>query len=200
MPSIRAVIDPGGRWLARHLTRLSETLESFGTRLREAVASAVGETVGGIVRETVRAVLAEEPLSSTPPKRYVPTPRSSRPLWESSDYPEDDRWYDDTERYPLDDEDEDPPSNRAAPTTTPSRLPHAIAIGFHTALCWLRCRVSRFPVLTAVTVGLLTGVAAYAGGTIAAASVGLAGTAIKLLSLADGVRSSAEALDNFGSS
>ena len=46
--------------LARHLSRLSDTLETFGTRLREAVSSAVGETVSGIVRETVRALLEEK--------------------------------------------------------------------------------------------------------------------------------------------
>ena len=58
MPLMQTINRPGRRLVARHLSRLSNTLETFGTRLREAVSTAVGETVSGIVRETVRALLA----------------------------------------------------------------------------------------------------------------------------------------------
>lgn len=71
LPSIRSMIDPGGRLLARHLNRLSETLETFRERLREVVSSAIGDTVAGVVRETVRTILAEEPTVSTSSGRQV---------------------------------------------------------------------------------------------------------------------------------
>ena len=90
MPAIPAMIDPGGRLLARHLKRLGETLESFGSRLRDAVASAVGETLSGIVRETLRAVLAEQPTFPASPGRYDRPPRPARPSWaEREDWEEE---------------------------------------------------------------------------------------------------------------
>ena len=56
MPSVLST----ARWsLAAHFGRLRQTLDGFGQRLREAIASAVGESVAGTVRETVRAALAE---------------------------------------------------------------------------------------------------------------------------------------------
>jgi hypothetical protein len=199
MPSIRSMIDPGRRLLARHLTRLSDTLETFGARLREAVSSAVGETVSGIVRETVRAVLAEQPTVAPASERFFQRPRPPRPLWERPDDLQDEPWFDDPESYPPD-EDAVPPPNGAEDTADPSRWPRAIAVGFHTTLCWLRRRVGRYPVLTAVAVGLLTALATYAGGPLAAAAVGLAGSAFSLLSLAEAVDTGADALAAFGTS
>jgi hypothetical protein len=45
-----------------------------------------------------------------------------------------------------------------------------------------------------VAVGLLTAVATYTGGPLAAAAVGLAGSALQLLSLAEVVQTGADAL------
>jgi hypothetical protein len=197
MPSIRSMIAPGRRLLARHLTRLGETLETFGQRLREAVSSAVGETVAAIVRETVRAVLAEQPTLPPASERFVQRPRPPRPLWERPDDLQDEPWFDNPDNDPPEEEDV-PPSNRTEDTGDPSRLPRALAVGFHTTLCCLRRRVSRYPVLTAVAVGLLTALATYAGGPLAAAAVALAGSAFNLLSLAEAVDTGADALAAFG--
>jgi hypothetical protein len=49
-------------------------------------------------------------------------------------------------------------------------------------------------VLTAVAVGLLTALATYGGGPLAAAVVGLATSAFNLLSLAEAVHTGADAL------
>jgi hypothetical protein len=187
--------------LARHLTRLSETLETIGERLRDAVSAAVGETVAGIVRETVRAVLADRPTVLTSSERYSPSPGRRRPLWTRPDDPDEEPWFDDPYGYPPNENYEAaPPAPRTDTTSAPSRLPRASAVGFQTALCWLRCRVGRFPVLTAVAVGLLTALATYAGGPLAAAAVGLAGSAFSLLSLAESVQISADALAAFAGS
>jgi hypothetical protein len=187
--------------LARHLTRLSETLETIGERLREAVSAAVGDTVSGIVRETVRALLADQPFVSTSSGTYSPSPGQRRPLCARPDYPDDEPWFDDPDGYRSDDYyEEAPPAPRADATPTPSRVPRAFAVGIHTTLCWLRCRIGRFPVLTVISVGLLAVAATFWGGPLAAAAVGLAGSAFGLLSLAEGVQDGAEALAAFASS
>jgi hypothetical protein len=70
----------------------------------------------------------------------------------------------------------------------------------HTGLGWLRRRVGRYPVWTAVAVGLLTALATYLGGPLAAAAVGLAGSACNLLSLAGTMHTGADALAAFSPS
>jgi hypothetical protein len=179
MPSFRSMIGPGSRLLARHLTRLSDTLETFAARLRAAVSAAVGETVSGIVRETVRAVLAEQP-TRTVAGRFGRSPPYRHSSWARPEDADDELWYEDPDPYRVE-ADETPPSPRAEASVNSSRLPRALAAGLHTTLSWLRRSVGRFPVLTALAVGLLTALATYAGGPWAAAAVGLAGSAFNLL-------------------
>jgi hypothetical protein len=198
MPSFRSMIGPGSRLLARHLTRLSDTLETFAARLREAVSAAVGETVSGIVRETVRAVLAEQP-TRTVSGRFGRSPPYRQPSWARPEDADDELWFEDPDHY-RPEADEDPPGLRTEPPARPSRLPRALAAGLHTTLSWLRRSVGHFPVLTALAVGLLTALATDAGGPWAAAAVGLAGSAFNLLSLAEAVQASADALAGFGNS
>jgi hypothetical protein len=194
------MIGPGRRLLARHLTRLSDTLETFGARLREAVSSAVGETVSGIVRETVRAVLADEPAVPASSGRLARPPHRSRPLWARPDDPDEEPLYDDPDDYRREEDcEDDPPDAGAGPAPAPSRLPRSVAAGLSTTLRWLRCSVGRFLVLAAVAVGLLTALATYVGGPLAAAAVGLAGSAFHLLSLAEAVHTGADALAALGS-
>jgi hypothetical protein len=199
MPSFGSVFGPGNRILARHLSRLGETLESFAARLRDAVSSAVGETVSGIVRETVRAVLDHQQNAPPASGRNVRSPQYRRPAWEMADDPRE-GWYDDPDDYPPeDDRYDDPPVARTGEALAPSRLPRAIAIGLHTTLRWLRRGVGRWPVITAIAVGLLTALAAYAGGPLAAAGAFMAGSAFDLLSLAELIHTGAEALTPFAS-
>jgi hypothetical protein len=164
------------------------------------VSSAVGETVAGVVRETVRAVLADPVLAGTSPERFVPSSQHARPLWTRPDDRDEEPWYDNPDAYPPDDDYDDAPPACTGRTSAVSRLPRAIAVGFHTTLRWLRCNVGRYPVLTALTVGVLTALATYAGGPLAAAAVGLAGSAFNLLSLAGVVHAGADALATFGPS
>jgi hypothetical protein len=178
--------------LARHLSRLGDTLETFGSRLREAVSSAIGETVSGIVRETVRALLEGQPNSPTSSGRLAQPAPPSRPLWREGHHPDEEPWLDDRDAYPhAGDYDDPPPVHRAEESKAPFRLPRALATGLHTTLCWLRRSVGRYPVMTAVGVGLLTALATYAGGPLAAALVGVVGSAFNLLSLAEAVQTGA---------
>jgi hypothetical protein len=196
---MRSMIDPGGRRLARHLNRLSDTLESFGRRLRDAVSSAVGETVSGIVRETVRALLDERPSVPASSERFTPSSQYRHQSWAGADDPDQEPWFDDPEDYPGQDNDVSS-FDRQRTTGNPAHLPRAIAIGLQTTISWLRRSVGRFPVITAIAVGLLTALATYAGGPLAAALVGLAGSAFNLLSLAEVVHTGSGALATFGSS
>src|SRR5476649_2368483 len=59
MPSFRDFIEPGGRILAHRLDQLCATLENLGMQLRGTIVNAIGETIGGIVRDTALRVLDE---------------------------------------------------------------------------------------------------------------------------------------------
>src|SRR5438270_353530 len=115
MRSLRSLIDPGGRMLAQYLDRLRDTLDTLGTRVRDAVSSAVGETVAGVVRETVRAVLDAPPTHPSYPARLGRPPGPPRPLWTRPDtLDEEEPWFDGPDHYPPDEEDEeDPPTPRS---------------------------------------------------------------------------------------
>src|SRR4051794_40102769 len=183
--------------LTNSLDRLRHTLDTLGDRLRDAVSSAVGETVAGVVRHTMHALLAGPANIPRDPPRYRHLPPNPHPLWVSPQEPDDGQPFDDLDGE-LTDEGDYPPAERVVPTPQPSRLPHALALGAHTAFCWLRRGIGYFPVATACTVGLLTAAATYAGGPLAAAAIGLAGSAYSLLSLAESVHAGAETLAAFG--
>jgi hypothetical protein len=187
--------------LARHLNRLSDTLQSFGTRLREAVASAVGETVAAVVQETFHALLADVPGRPTIPRDFGQHRGTSQPLWARPDDPQDEPWFDDQGHFAREEYEDDRPHTGGIPSASRvSRSAQAVAIGLHTTLCWLRRRVGRYPVLIALGVGLLTALGTFAGGPLAAAAVSLAGSAFSLMSLAETMHTGADAMSAFGPS
>jgi hypothetical protein len=196
---MHAINRPGRRLVARHLRRLSHTLETFGTRLREAVSSAVGETVCAIVRETMHALLADQQTLPGRAGQSAQPAYNAPPLWARQEGGEDEPWFDDPDSY-LTEEHDTPPDPRTQHPAGPPRWPQALAIGLHTTLGWLRQRVGRYPVLTALAVGFLTALATYLGGPMAAAVVGLAGSACNLLSLTETMHTSADTLAAFGTS
>jgi hypothetical protein len=70
----------------------------------------------------------------------------------------------------------------------------ALAAGLKAAAWWLGRRPGTNSVLAAATVGVATGIAALFGSPLAATLVGMAGSALALLSVADTVRSGAAVL------
>jgi hypothetical protein len=70
-------------------------------------------------------------------------------------------------------------------------------VGLHAAAWWLRRRVGRRPVLTALGAGLATALATYRGGPLADAAVGVAASALSLLSLAEAVQAGADTLAGY---
>src|SRR5262245_6228453 len=184
MRLFRSVIDPGCRWLAKHLSRLCRTLEGLYDRLKEAIAVAVARAAEDAVREGVHALLTDKPPLCPPdyPRRnFAPSG------WEDDEFDELRRWEEN-----LDHEQE--PRGRGEPsahvptseeTAEPTRLRRALAEGLQAAAWWLR-RGGRFPVLTALGAGLVVLWASYFGGQLAGAGVALAGSALGLLSLGQG--------------
>jgi hypothetical protein len=147
----------GAGLLTRHARHLGEHLTELSQRVREAVATTIGEALAGLAQDAVNALLV-------PPR---PAPQAFARYDDARD--ELDPWADD-----LDDEawssaggirsSADQPA--PLPAKTPARLPPAVlAAGLSAASWWLR----RSGSLTgAVGVGLAAGVIAALGGRLAA--------------------------------
>jgi hypothetical protein len=198
MRLFRSVIDPGSRWLARHFSRLRRSLEALYDRLREAIAVAVARAAEDAVREAVGGLLADTPPLSPPdypPRNFAPSG-----AWRDLNDPDEElrRWEENLdEDYANAARSE--AGSRVQPeeqSPEPTRLRRALAEGLQAASWWLR-RGGRFPVLTALSAGLVVVLASYTGGPLAGAGVALAGSALGLLSFAHAVHSGAGALAAF---
>src|SRR5262245_48054685 len=183
MRLFRSVIEPGCRWLARHLHRLRRTLEGLYDRLREAIAVAVARAAEDAVREGVHALLAHTPPPSPPD---YPRNHFNPSGWGDDEDDELRRWENlDYEQEPRERNEPSAQVPSSEETAGPTRLRRALAEGLQAAGWWLR-RGGRFPVLTALGAGLVVVLASYAGGPLAGAGVALAGSALGLLSLGQG--------------
>jgi hypothetical protein len=178
--------DPGGRMLDRRLDQLCSSLDDLGSRLRAAVAEAVGESLGGLVRDAVLSALAR--LAGNPPDPE-PAPPPARRWYETGGWDEGDAerggpplWADDggrDEKREAYDEPEPAPTHRLALTAS---------AGLQAAAWWLRSCARRRPALTSVLAALLVGVVAFASPALAAAFLGLAGSTGPLNWLAGSLR------------
>jgi len=123
MGTFRSLIKPTRTILVRHVGRLCQTLETFCERLRDAVSSALGDTVSGVVRETIRTVLGESSLRSPAAERLY-SPPDSRQSWRRDEF-EEDPWFDDPEGdWPGDEGDRD-----LADDPRTARWPNAVTLG-----------------------------------------------------------------------
>src|SRR4051812_1005405 len=193
---------------AGHLVNLRGALDALGEQLREAVARAVGRAAGDALRDALHAALdagRRGPARATP---HAGLPQwwdsRDRPAWGrdpdearyAAAYREDDRYADDYGEP----NDEDAESGRADPGTPPRpsqdirpRWVRALTAGVQAAAWWLRRGPGRPSLLGAAAVGLVAGLAAFAGGPLAGAA-GVAASALALLALADAAREGAAAL------
>ncbi len=141
MPSLRSLIDPAGRSLAHHVSRLQAKLDDLRERLREAAARMLVETVATVVEQVVRELLAPGPdlAPATRPRDYRDYRRSDLPSWVDPDSPE---YYDPHNPhavYRRDDSDDDVPEPESEPETPRlSRWRQALAIGLRAAAWWLQ--------------------------------------------------------------
>jgi hypothetical protein len=192
MRLFRSVVDPGCRWLAKHLHRLRRTLEGLYDRLRDAIAVAVARAAEDAVREGVSALLAATPALSPPDYPRGPYPRGN--FSPSGGWRDTDEEYDELRHWEegLDYEPERKERSRTHPQgpaegagAQPTRLRRAFAEGLQAASWWLR-RGGRYPVLTSLGAGLMVLCASYVGGPLAGAGIALAGSTLGLLSIGQG--------------
>src|SRR5258708_3972567 len=104
MNKLPSLLAPVKRSLAHHLSRLNRTLENLGNQLKEAISSAMGQAVAGVVRESVHGVLASEPLKPTEYRQDYREPARPRDWWEEQN---NGRWFDSATQDLLPDDLED---------------------------------------------------------------------------------------------
>ena len=155
MRLFRSVIDPGYRWLVKHLNRLQRTLEGLYDRLREAIAIAVARAAEDAVREGVHALLMDRPPLCPPD--YPPSHFTPHSGWGDTDDEDEElrRWEEnlDHEQEPRERDEPSAQVPSSEETAAPTRLRRALAEGLQAAGWWLR-RGGRFPLLTALGAGL----------------------------------------------
>ncbi len=177
MPNVTSLFHRAGQTLGRHLDRLRSTFDGLRDRVRDAAVQAIGQSVAGAVRDSLRAFL--EGVATQP--RELPSSSWSRspPSWQQHDalfndqldhrYDTDHRGWD-----ANDDLDDEPPprSPQTEPVEEPrpSRWRQALAIGCSAAAWHLRRQVSRVSGLAAIGIGLTSAVGAYLVGPALVAS------------------------------
>ena len=174
MRSIRDRIEPGGTLLGRRLDQLRDALGDISLRLRSAVANAIGQSLGTVVRDTVLRVLSalQEPLSvsNTTHKPWQDpflddeerTKDEESGLW-SEDGEEDQGW---------ESRDEKPVGEHS----NPARLTVAVCVGME-AVVAARRFLGKNTLLSLLGIGLATGCVAYIAPTVAVAGLGLISSA-----------------------
>jgi hypothetical protein len=158
-----------------HLARLRRAFGTIASRLREMIAQAVGQTVSRIVQQVLRSLLSRSPPATEASIDDFKSIRNAHSIWDEEI--ELRRWQGEWESDP----------EPVPPTSEPPSFWRRMALLVcRVATCWLQRRPWPFPMVTALGVGLIAGVAAYAGGPVAAA-----GTAMSLATLSDLVDSGA---------
>ena len=174
MRSIRDRIETGGSLLGRRLDQLRDALGDISLRLRSAIANAIGQSLGTVVRDTVLRVLSalQEPL-------HAPTTTTHR-QWRDSFLDDDERtqheedglWDDDQEQYQGRRAHDEKPVSEA----NPARLTVAVCVGLE-AVSVARRFLGKNTLLSLLGIGLATGCIAYMAPTVAIAGLGLISSA-----------------------
>jgi len=189
MRFLRSWLEPGGGLLSRHLGRLCESLQNLGSRLREAVASAAGQSAAGIVHEVVGKLLHQRASNQSVSFGPLRQPfRTSSDLWQDPHELGHRSWPDNFDDQPPDDEWSAEPADPVRESA--ARSGHwlaGLAVGLQTAAWWLLQGPRRFPVLVALGWGLVAALVACGSGTLAI-------TGASLLSLLGLVQASGEML------
>src|SRR4051812_42392921 len=174
MRSFHYLAPPDRLPLTERLERLRQTLNGLGGELVEGIAASVAQTVAAAVRDTLLALLTKGRSRPDLPERDRSRWSPSRPssLWGGSDEADDLLWTDEQEPSSptWDDREEEPwptySNDRRLPVTAtlPStahpwvrRWLSALAASWQAARWWLARRPGRYPLLTALAIGLAAG-------------------------------------------
>jgi hypothetical protein len=183
MPNVTLLFHRAGQSLGRHLDRLRTTFDELRDRVREVAVQAIGQSVAGAVRDSLRAFL--EGVATRPLE--VPSWSRSPPSWQQRDglfndqYDAHDRRYEQDHRdwHDHDELDDDPPPQHPQPESAeeprPSRWRQAVAVGCSTAAWHFRRQADRISGLATIGIGLASAVTAYiCGPALIVSALGLA--------------------------
>jgi hypothetical protein len=202
MPNVTLLFHRAGQTLGRHLDRLRCTFDELRDRVRHAAVQAIGQSVAGAVRDSLRAFL--EGVATRIPETPSSWPRSL-PSWQQHDGLFNDPLDADDPRsepqhrglYANDDLDDEPlprpPQTELAEEPRPSRWRQALAVGCSAAAWQLRRQVSRGNAVTTFGIGVLSAVGAYVVGPALIVS------GLSLVTITESMRA-AGALSLFGGS
>lgn len=189
MPVYRPPAGMTRHLLADHLAQLTASLERLDERLREGLASAVGQTIAGAIREALLLLLSEKgvvPSFHGDPHR-LSAPWQNAAQTASADGLEPERlpWEEQEDpRWSQEDDPWNPQVAQELPAPAkPRRWFSALAAGWQATSWWLRKPPRRFHLLTALGVGLAVGMAALMAGPLAGAGLGVLGTSMSLLTM-----------------
>jgi hypothetical protein len=163
--------------LAEQLSRLQQTFGRLAQYLRESIAGAIGRAVSDILSEVMTGVL--DGCSAAPDYHH------------HSEYRP---WQDEPDELPFEDEPLTEPSQGGENRQPRSRWRFLLSTTLQSLAWWLR--QSRMPVWTALGAAAASGLVAYAGSPFLATAVGVIGSVVSLLSLAETTRSGVAALGN----
>jgi len=172
MPSL----STGRTFLHQRLDQLSGTLRDLTIKLRSAVANAVGQSLGTVVRDTVLRVLhaLQDPVPET--NHWNPKDRRGDPFIDDEESGHD-LWRGERDygRYRHDQEYDEQEQEQPEPT----RLTVAVCAALE-ATSAARRFLGKQTILTLLGVGLAAGCMAYWTPTLAIASIGLVTSASHL--------------------
>jgi hypothetical protein len=203
MPNVTSLFHRAGQTLGRHIDRLRSTFDELRDRVRDAAVQAIGQSVAGAVRDSIRAFL--EGVAIQPHEGLSSSWSRSPPSWQQHDglfnneLDRDDHRYDHQQHgwYDHDDLDEEPPLHptQAEPVeeVRPTRWRQALAVGCSAAAWHLRREASRISAVTTFGIGLASAVTAYVLGPALIVS------ALSLVTITESMRA-AGALSLFGGS
>lgn len=154
------------RVLSRRLSRLCDTLEHLTHGLRESVADAIGENLGGVVRDVVLHVL------DTLMNVVTHSPAAAR--WNEPVIDEYDMWFE---------RDDGEPYKPVQPSS--QRMKNALAVGLQTVSWWMHRQTG---LLTNCVTALVAGAAAFVAPTFAVTVLSVIGAIEQLGLFADSIR------------
>lgn len=194
MRFFRTLLEPGGRFLARHLRHLCDQLQNLTVRVRESVASAAGQSVAGVVREVVRNLLDDHKPDQSHSFGYSESGEHFDQGWERYEPARNGTRYSDDldymERQQDQWEDEFSTAVQDSTSARPSWL-HPFAVGLQAVSYCLGRRGRQFPIVVAIGCGFAAALITYTCSPLVLAGAGL-------LSLMGIVQSVPTTLAHFG--
>jgi hypothetical protein len=198
MTSFTGGADPP-RTLAERLSRLNDSLQALGERLKTSIAGLVGDAIGDAVRAAVRNLLGnrEAPALTAGFRddrdhREPYRPRDDRDQFHRGDYRDADArdpWGEDERRWPEDGDYASRWETEERRQDRPRRWHNALGAAVESALWWLRYQPRNRPVLTTLAVALAAGITGFVAGPALAAGAGVLASVAGLLLTANASQS-----------